>query len=198
MTMDVNHILDLLDQMQINRRVLQKHDVARETFLLSTIVVRDFEEFKDILTGYVQHHYSTVGEGLLSNERAFGEGKRILLNSYSRDRHQDGYVAALQDAIDGSNGGMRSILNEVAEAVKRRALDEYVDHVYHQHIDPQSRGTRVVLSRAFYDRFGNILSRAGIEIDEHSFACDPRAALDYHRQVIEKILGIGKKMWGRP
>ena len=194
MSVDVDRILELLDQDQINKEVLMQHDYARETFQLPTLVVNDHQEFKYLLTSYVEHHLRSVGEGVSSAESSFGEAKRILDNSFQEDPYQDGYARALQMALDGSSGGMRVILNTIADVLKQRALNNYMDHVYYQHINVLSKEDNRALSRAFFRRFGSILRRFGLEVDEDTFAWNTRAALDYHRQAIEQITGIAKKI----
>lgn len=192
--MDVDRILRLIGQDHINRAVLMQHDEARETFRAPSMTVRDHQEFQFVVTAYVEHHQRTVGEGAPTNAAAFGEAKHILDQAYERDNFQEGYAAALQTALDGSQGGMRQVLNEIADALKRRALASYMDHVYHHHINVLSKQDNLALSRAFYARFGPILKRFGIPADEETFAWNTRAALDYHRHALEQIIGIAKKL----
>jgi len=194
MSVNADTILLLLEQRHLNQHVLQAHDVAREAFLLPTMQVRDHREFNYLCQTYVQHHVAHVGQGRLSDPAAFGEAKEILNRAFGQDRFQEGYAAALQIALDGSEGGMRRILNELANALKQRALEQYFDHVYHEHINVLSKADNLALSRAFYERFGPILKRFGMDVDEHTFAWNTRAALEYHRQMIEQLLGIAKKL----
>lgn len=194
MSVDVDKILGLLDSTQINRTILQQHDVARETFKCPKMIVSDQGEFNFLLTGYVTHHLKTVGEGTPTDAASFGEAKRILERAFNEDEYQDGYAHALQMALDGSNGGMRAVLNQIADTLKARALHDYIDYVYLHHINVLSKDDNRALSRAFYERFGPILKRFGHEIDQDTFAWNTRAALDYHRQVLEHISGIAKKL----
>jgi len=59
---------------------------------------------------------------------------------------------------------------------------------------PLSKDDNSALSRAFYERFGPILQRFGHDVTPDTFAWNTRAALDYHRQVLEHITGITKKL----
>lgn len=192
--MNVDRILGLIGQDHVNQAVLLAHDEARETFTVPKMIVADHQEFKYVVTSYVEHHLRSTGQGTPSGAAAFGEAKRILDRVFSRDQYQDGYAAALQQALDGSQGGMRGVINEIADHLKRQALQDYMDHVYHQHINVLSKADNLALSKAFYQRFGHILQRFGIPIDEDTFAWNTRAALDYHRQAIEQIIGIAKKI----
>lgn len=196
MTIDIDQILDLLDHSKIERQVLLVHDEARERFTLPSMIVGSAREFKFVVQKYLQYHWEFTGQGRLSDEKSFGEARRILDGVFSEDPYQEGYVAALQMGLDGSRGGMREILNQLASALKRRHLQEYSDHVYYEHIDPLSKADWVALGKAYYRRFGDILRRFGREepSDELAFAFNPRAALEYHRQILERILGITKKI----
>jgi hypothetical protein len=191
-TIDVSQILGLLNSDLINKCVLQVHDEARERFNAPSMIVRDHQEFLYIVQSYVQHHLEYVGEGQVSDSYAFEEARMILDRAFGQDQFQEGYTAALQQATDGADGGMRTILNEMADDIKRKALRAYMDHVYYHHVCVIDKRAHVELGQAFYDRFGDRLREYGVEIDEFTFAANPRAALEYLRQVMEQILGVQK------
>ncbi len=194
MSVDLDKILDLIGQDYINRSVLSQHDLARESFNSPQMIVEEHDKFKYIVTAYVKHHMVSTGEGEPSDSAAFGTAKGILDRAYEQDRYQEGYPRAQQMAHDGTDGGMRGILNEIADGLKRRALGNHLDDVFHEHIDVLSKEHSKELSRAFYNRFGSILTRADHEFDEDTFAWNTRAALDYYRALVEQVVGIHKKM----
>ena len=194
MPANIDRILDLLDHSRIEKQTLIKHDEARENFRLPKMIPADSREFKYFITKYYQFHQEFTGQGKPSEEDAFGEAKRLLDGVYSEDPYQEGYVAALQMALDGARGGMREILNQIATTLKRRHLQKYSDHVYYEHIDPLSKADNRALSRAFFARFGPILQQVGFPYTEDDFAWNTRAALEYHRQVLERIIGTVKKV----
>ena len=132
-SIDVERILDLMDQGHINREVLLPQDHARESFRLPSITARNYQEFEYLITSYMQHHYQKTGEGERSRASCFGEAKHILDQAFNKDPYQDGYNQAMQMGIDGSQGGMRMVLNEVTEVLKRRALQNHMDHIFHHH-----------------------------------------------------------------
>ena len=170
------------------------HDVARETFQVPRLVVTAHDEFKFIVTSYVQHHLSSVGQGTVAADAAFGEAKNILDRAFQEDAFQDGYARSLQVAFDGTEGGMRRVINEIADNLKHRALRNYMDHVFYHHVNVLSKEDSLALSRAFFERFGTILQRFGLKVDQDTFAWNSRAALEYHRETIERILGFAKKI----
>lgn len=194
MSVDVNRILRLLDQTRINRDVLMAHDEARERFRLPSMRARDAREFKWIVTTYYQHHVRHTGQGSASEEDAFGEVKRMLDGIFNEDPYQEGYNVALRMGVDGARGGLRDVLNQIADALKRRAMQKYMDHVFYDHINPLSKADNLELSRAFFREFGDLLRRYGVDVDQETFAWNTRAALEYHRQVLEQIFGIARKI----
>lgn len=191
---DVDRILGLLDQSKINREVLMADDEARETFRLPTLRARDHREFKYIVTVYYQHHMAYTGQGKPSEDQAFGEVKRLLDNVFSEDAYQEGYNIAMEYGIDGERGGMREVLNRITEELKRRHLQKYIDAVFHEHVDVRSKADNMELSRAYFRRFGSVLEKFGVRVEPDTFAWNTRAALEYHRQVLEKIFSISKRV----
>jgi len=194
MGIDVIGLLKLLNRDYINRTILVHHDEARASFHLPKIIIKDFHEFNYILTSYIQHHHRQIGEGELSNTTAFGEAKRLLNGAFKKDPFQEGYAAALQMARDGTMGGMRMILNEVAEAIKNRAYHDYLDTVFHHYIDVLSKKDNMDLAKAFFAHFQPTLERFGYEFDEYSFVHDTRAAVEYYLDVIHGIIKVAKKI----
>jgi hypothetical protein len=192
--MDVDHLLDLLDFRRINREVALPHVFARNTYHLPALIPADHREFNFLITSYVQHHRRTVGDGTVSDASAFGEAKGILDHTFDQDPYQEGYAAALQIAFDGTNGGMSAVLNEISQAMMNRAVKSYMDQVFNEFVNVLSKRDNLELSRAFFRRFAEPLRRFGLTIDEETLAYNTRAALDYHRRMIEQLIGIARKV----
>lgn len=193
MNIDIEEILQLLNQTLINRQVLMQHDMARMSFRCTTVAARDHREFKLLVDSYVQHHMRSVGSSL-TEAQCHGEAVRILMSAFNQDPYQEGYARALQMGLDGANGGMRLVFDEIANALKRRAMNEYIEHVYHERINVLSKDAARALAQAFCQEFGPILRRFNVPMDPDTFAWNPRAALEYYRQAIESILGVAKKI----
>lgn len=194
MSADIDTILSLLVPDFINKNVLMKHDQARESFRKVPITVPDFEAFANELAEYVKHHHAAVGDGTPSSEAAFGEAKRILMNVFADDPYQEGYSVALQMGLGGAGGGMRAILNELAEQLKRQGLHNYKDYVFNTHLNVLSKDDNERLAAAYVVRFRDILSRFLPHLDEKTFASNIRAAFEYHLHVVEEILRVARKI----
>lgn len=194
MSANVDAIVEKLLPEYINKNVLMVHDVARETFGPGPIAVADFQEFATRVTEYVVHHHVAVGDGKPPASAAFGEAKRILTNYFTDDPFQEGYNVALLMGRSGSGGGMRTILNVLADQLKRQALHNHKEHVFHTHVDVLSSEENSRLARAYFARFGEIVKRFLPDFDEKTFASNVRAAVEYHLQVVELVLGVGRKL----
>lgn len=194
MSADIDAVLSLLVPDFINKNVLMKHDVARESYRNVPITVPDFQAFANQIAEYVKHHHTAVGDGTPSSEAAFGEAKRILSNVFADDPYQEGYNVALQMGLGGAGGGMRAILNEIAEQLKRQGLHNYKDYIFNTQINVLSQADNERLAKAYFDRFRDILKRFLPHLDEKTFAGNVRAALEYHLQVVEDILRVARKL----
>lgn len=194
MKTDFDAILDLLLPDYVNKRVLMKHDVAREAFKLNTLTVANHAEFVQQVEAYVQHHHAAVGDGQLSADTAFGEAKRILNGVFGDDPFQEGYNVALQMALSGAGGGMRAIFNALADQLRRQALQSYKERVFNVHVNVLSQSENEALARAYIQRFGPVIRRFNPNIDERTFASNVRAALEYHLQIVEEILRVARKL----
>jgi len=178
----------------INIEVLMPHDQARESFRLPAMVVKDPFEFQQVITAYVQHHRAATGSPKTPDALAFSTAKRILDNEFERDPFQEGYVVALDMATRGTDGGLRLVINSLADFIRRTALNEYLDWTYYRFIHPLSKSQALAISRAFFERYGQLLRRHGIDVDETTFAWNTRAAFEYLRRALEQVAGLARKL----
>lgn len=194
MSVDLDRILELLMPSRVNLEVGMAHDEARERFSPHTLKPRDWREFKLIVTTYYQHHQRCTGQGTPTEEQAFGDVKRLLDNLFEEDEFQKGYNIALQMALEGQDGGLRQVLNKIADALRGSHLRKYFDHVYGEYINPLSGDDLDELSHAYFRRFGHLMQQFGIRFDERTFGRNPEAALRYHLEALEKIFKISRRV----
>jgi hypothetical protein len=150
----VRALLAEVDERPIARRIAIPHDEARMSFPLRSNTVRDLDEFTDITASYVQHHYArcvALG-GRLSRSQAAGRAKEIL-NQHMRRQGGD-YVSAYQDAHDGVNGGMRTVLDVVCDSIKEEAIEYYMRDAFDRHMPPDDWHGRKEMVRQFIQHCG--------------------------------------------
>lgn len=150
----IDHIMIALDERNIARVVGTTHDEARLRFPLQRNTVRSFDEFSNVTGEYYAYHFShcVAQGGRLSPADARGSAKELLEREYRR-RHGD-IVTAYNDAHDGTNGGMRVILDVLADSLKEEAIARYVRDVFDRYVAPNAWENKVRLIEQFIDRCG--------------------------------------------
>ena len=158
-------LLSEIDELAIARSVGIPHDEARMQYALTRNTVGSFDEFADVVGDYYNHH---VGQcvthgGFLSRTEATGRAKEILEQEY---RRQGGNImTAYNDANDGTHGGLRVILDRIAEQLKAESVERYIRDSFDRYVDPSSWEQKVDIMRQFIARYGRILS-SSIQADQ--------------------------------
>ena len=154
----ITSILDALDERNIARAIGIPHDEARLSYRLNSNTVSNFDEFAFTLGDYVRHHSSRciASGGTLSLTEATGRAKEILEKAYHRQNGD--VVTAFNDAHDGTNGGLRHVLDVIAEALKTEAVEHYVREVFDRSVAPNSWEDKVRVINEFIARYGPVLS----------------------------------------
>ena len=153
-------LLKTVDELEIAKNVTNAHDEFRMGYALPKNTVDSFEEFTDLISNYYNHHVSrcVLHGGALSRTEASGRVKEILEQEY---RKQGGNInTAYNDAHDGTNGGLRIILDRVAEQLKAESVERYIRDAFDRYVDPTSWEQKVDIIRQFIARFGRMLSSA--------------------------------------
>ena len=154
----IGALLADLDERRIAQRVGIAHDEARMRFTLESNTVEDFSQFRGIVSGYYNYHYTTCVSrgGSLSLSEAYGAVKELLERDYRKVRGN--IVSAFNDAHDGTNGGLRVVLDKIAEALKTTGVERYVTDVFDRHVEPNSWEQRVEIIRQFIAQCGPYLA----------------------------------------
>ena len=180
----VGAILNLLEERALARDVTGKHDDARVSYPLTRNTVSTFDEFRCLVTDYYSHHYgSCVSPGSrLSPSDAWGNARSTLEREYRRTGGD--IVSAFNDAHDGTNGGVRVVLDKLAEALKGEATENYTTHVFDNFISPVSWDEKVETIKDFIDRCGiDLASSIDVERPE-------RYARDYDYLIQTYVAGL--------
>jgi hypothetical protein len=160
----LEYLLTAIDELAIARNVSIPHDEARMQYSLRKNIVSDFGEFTEVIADYCNHHVSrcVMHGGYLSHTEAAGKAKKILEQEY---RRQGGDIlSAFNDAHDGTNGGLRLVLDRLAESLKAESVESYIRDAFDRYVTPNSWEQKVDIMRQFIARFGHLLSssiRAG-------------------------------------
>ena len=160
----IDSLLSALDEGTIAQRVGIPHDEARIRYHLASNTVSDFEEFSTIIGDYYNYHFTRCVShgGMLAPSEACSGAKELLDNAYRRRRGD--IVSAFNDAHDGTNGGMRVILDMLADGLKAKGVERYVRDAFDRHVAPNSWEQRIDMMQQFISQYGHVLSssiRAG-------------------------------------
>ena len=154
----INSLLSALDERVMARQIAIPHDEARVQFSLQSNTVTNFHQFSDAISNYYNYHYTSCvsNGGSLSLSESAGRAKELLEKEY-RKRNGD-IVSAYNDAHEGTNGGMRVVLDVIAEGLKAESIERYIRDVFDRHISPNSWEQKVESIRQFVAQCGAYLS----------------------------------------
>ncbi len=146
-----------LQEGEIAKRVGNTHDEARMCFVCRSNTVRDFDEFSDLIGQYYVHHYATcVARGAqIDRVEAIGRAKEILEQAYRR--HQGNLMTAYRDASEGTNSGLRGVLDRIADALKAESVERYVREAFDAHVKPTEWNEKVSIIRQLFQTCGQFL-----------------------------------------
>lgn len=154
----INSLLSALDERVIARQVGIGHDEARMRYQPKSNTLGSFDEFSNVIADYYAHHYGSCVSrgGRLSHAEAAGRAKELLEQEY-RKRNGD-IVSAYNDVHEGTNGGLRVVLDTIAEGLKAESVDRYIREIFDQHVTPNSWEQKVKIIRDFIAHCGSYLS----------------------------------------
>ena len=154
----IDAILRELDERYIAGEIGIPHDEARLSYRLNRNTVADYREFERIIGEYYNHHFTAcvTHGGRLTSTEAIGRAKEILVGEY---RRRGGNVNnAYNDAHDGTEGGLRGILDMLADHLKAEAVERHMRQVFDRYVTPVSWEEKVEIMRQFLARVGPDLS----------------------------------------
>ncbi|MFC1895237.1 hypothetical protein ACFL0Q_01035 [Thermodesulfobacteriota bacterium] len=154
----LNNLIEALDELTVTRRISTPHDEARMRYSPQRNTVGSFQEFTSIIADYYNYHFSECIShgGSLSRTDASGRAKEILEQVYRRERGD--LNTAYNDAHDGTNGGLRVILDRIAEHLKAESVERYTREAFDRFVEPNSWEQKVVIIRQFIARYGHQFS----------------------------------------
>jgi len=154
----INSLLSDLDERVIAQRVAIVHDETRMQYHLSSNTVADYDRFSDIITDYYNYHHTRCIShgGTFGRGDAYSSAKEMVERGY-RKRRGD-IASAFNDGHDGTNGGMRAILDIICDGLKAESVERYIQNAFDCHVAPNSWDQKVDMIRQFISYHGHVLS----------------------------------------
>lgn len=169
----INTLMFDLDERTMAQRVAIKHDEARMQYHLPSNTVADFDQFRGIIADYGNYHFTNCVShgGTLTLGEAYGKSKQLIDDEYRRRRGGD-FLSSFSDARDGTNGGLRAILDIIAEGLKAESVERYIQNAFDRHVAPSSWDQKVDMIRQFISYCGNVLSSSVVASQPERYAKD--------------------------
>lgn len=157
---DANALIHSLLEPSLARMVTIPHDETRAQYRLPRNTVESWPAFEDAIADYYSYHYCRcVARGAhFSRTEALGQAKEILEQEYRR-RHTD-IIGAFIDARDGTNGGLRTVCDTIADALKQQSVMRYVTEQFDSRVAPHDFEAKTEIIRQFVAQFGAQLGDA--------------------------------------
>ena len=131
-------------------------DAARAAYTLDHVTVESDHEFYEIVASFylhlLRHSRGLAGPG--DTDAAAGRGVALLRRAFA-DR--GGTRGALAEGTGALHGGMRHVLDAMAEQAKREETEDHVRAVLDTALDPMSQDARVAFTQALLRRIGHLL-----------------------------------------
>lgn len=177
-------LIEALDERTIAKKVATVHDDARIRFHLNSNTVADYRAFEDLIAEYYEYHYTqcVAPGGRLARAEALGRAKEIIEQEYRRRRGD--IVTAFNDARDGTNGGLRIVLDTIAEGLKADSVERYIREEFDRRVEEPDFDAKVDLIRDFITVYGKYLS-GSIRTDQPQ-----RYARDYQELIRAYVAGL--------
>ncbi len=156
--MSSQNLLTELDERYIARKIAIPHDEHRIRYQTISNTVRNFDEFTRIIGVYYNLHFSHCVShgGRMSPSQASSRAKELIEKEYRR-RGGD-IVMAYNDAHDGTNGGLRAVLDIIAEGLKAESVELHIRDAFDRYVAPNSWSQKVGIIRQFISNSGAFLS----------------------------------------
>jgi hypothetical protein len=190
----IGALLAELEERRMAQRIGIAHDEARMRFPLESNTVEDFGQFREIITRYYNHHYTTCvsrGGGLPASE-AYGRAKELLEHEYRRRRGN--IVSAFNNAHDGTNGGLRVVLDTIAEGLKAEVVERYIGDAFDRHVAPNSWEQKVEIIRQFVAQCGPYLSSSIKAAQPERYAHDYTELIRSYVNGLQETSGIFRRL----
>ena len=175
----IDSMLEALSEITIARDVGRRHDDARFRYTSERIAVEDFDEFVHRVGHYYNYHFAacmSAGSPLRASD-AEGRAVELLEREYHHSRNGD-IVSCYNDAHDGTNNGMRAILDLIADGLKREDVLRYTRRVFDRYVAPNCWADKVEIIRQF-------IAKCGVTLSPHISVNEPERYAANYRDLIQ-------------
>ena len=190
---NIQNLINRIDETALSRIGLP-HDEARIKYRLNKNTVNSFEEFTNIIGDYCNHHYQTCisNGGRLSSHEAMSKAKELLEQHYRQENGD--LVSAFNDCRDGTNSGLRGILDIIADQLKMKSINRYIRNVFDEIVAPNCWSDKVEIIRQFVNYYGFQFSTA-LDVNQiERYATNYRDLIQEYSQSLRQTSSIFRRL----
>ena len=153
-TVSITAVINDLSEQAIALHAGNVHDAARAGYPLRSNRVTDDREFARGVGDYYNYHIAAclTGGSRMSPMEAEGRAKEIL--AAEGRRHGRTVLNYYHDALSGTNGGLRMVLDVIADHLKAESVEHYIRVTLDRHIAPSDPAAKEELLRQIAARYG--------------------------------------------
>ena len=184
----IQSIRDALDEQKMAERLSNPIAESRLNYGLAANTVAGPHEFDRVIGDFTRDvfaHCIAPGADMPMFE-AVGRAKQILDNAYRRRRQT--LKNALADGMDGLNGGMRGILDTIADGLVAESLENYMEDVFDRYIGANVWEEQVAIIKELMEEYGHMLSDSIRSQPPEKYASNYK---DLLRDLIDRIRETG-------
>lgn len=121
--------LALLDPVRLSMEIEMPHEEARLSFSGAPALVRSEREFHELVGSYFAHHQGrvTLGPGITWDFQPGAFAIELLNRVMNRE---GGAAAAYRKCLTGMDGGVRSVLDAMADTLKRDSVSREMTRIF--------------------------------------------------------------------
>ena len=152
----VDTVLTELGTQKLSQEIGLPIDGARASFALEHVTTESYDAFVDAVSSFyvsLLRHTGSLQTG--GDDQISADALALLGRTFAR---KGGVTAAVTEAREGLNGGLRFVLDQMTEQYKAEQMANRVAAVLKKVVDPRSWVDRTAFMAAFLERVGPHLS----------------------------------------
>ena len=186
-------LIRAVDERTIAERVGLVHDRARNNFPSRLTNVGSYDEFAGLLGEYYQFHRRQTWGANVPKREAAGLAQQIVTQDYAQNYKGD-FVTAYNNAHDGTDGGLRRILDIIADSLKQEAISVYVRDQFDRCVTPNNWSSKVAIMSEFFRHFGRYLDPTVRTDQPERYATDYMIVINSYVQGLTRTSSIFRRL----
>jgi hypothetical protein len=180
-------VMSMINEQTLAREVDIPIDSARGSYTLPSSTVDTYEEFLGTLHTFYVHVQRHIIPGLTEAQDATESRQGVIALLERAFRARGGDKAALAIARDGTRGGMRSILDALAEQLKAERQAAYIQRVFKNAVAALDWDENVRFMRGAMRRLGPFLPAELRTEPAERFARNWEAIIQAYVQSLDRV-----------